>query len=567
MKPQKDRIPGFTGASASVGETLRATNAYSHFTIFRFSAFFILSLLFLLLFLRTGISQAQTSANESRKSGSAWELNAQNAVSDKEQAKSIAAKANSETWVENAVEEIEKTQSDYDLAEQGDAVKPVDVVQEADLIAQGPLQSPVESAEPQVSPVEVVAQNPEQPYRDAEKVAVSSSLRVVPQVDISTETLENLELQFRAIQKLEETEDSFSPNLGEAYLGYGQSLANLGRLDEARDMYAKALHLAKINNGVYAIEQRPSLQAMYEMHYAKGEVENAESVLKQIIWLEKKHPDKRDAFSFDMVVRLGNLYLDQYYQNPKITEENVARVDRGIRYLNYAINRYGGSPLSERLMPYGELTLLYTIKNSMSRELDRAFYDQARHRTFADLEKAPSVHPRRDYLSRAISTLQAYYEKASREGRVDHQVRALRDLGDLYLMFNRGREAAETYNSAWVLAANLDEGHALVQDFDEPAILPDFNYAGDRARVSSFKRSIRIPMSFNLDKYGRVSKVLTEADEVRYPKLVPRAKRASRRLVFRPTIENGRMISTDEYSYDVLVRLRLDEELEDQGES
>ena len=378
----------------------------------------------------------------------------------------------------------------------------------------------------------------------------------VPIVDLPEGFREALERQFVEIQKLEEEEDAFSDSLGEAYFGYGNMLARAGRLDEARDMYAKSLHLAKINNGVYAIEQRPVLRALFDMHAAKLEVSEMETQLKQIIWLEKKNPDIRDSFTYDMVLRLGNLFIDQYYYEPKLTEAALERVNKAIHFLNYAVNRYGHVPLSERSMPFGELALLQFIKSTINRELDRSFYEQSRFRQFADLDKAPKARTGSNHLGNGLYHLRKYLAKAQQEGNIEHEVRALRDIGDMYLLFNQGMSAEKSYQMAWLKASQLHESHELVTSFDTPARLPDFNYAGEREEIINLDRVVSVPLNFDIDQYGRVKRIHTVAADSDTPKMVFRAKRVTKRLRFRPVIENGQTIETNDFDYDVRVRLR-----------
>lgn len=389
--------------------------------------------------------------------------------------------------------------------------------------------------------------------------ALEPTVSPIPVVNLSPEFRASLERQFVQIQKLEEEEDAFSDNLGESYLAYGKLLAQAGRLDEARDMYAKSLHLAKINNGVYAIEQRPVLRALFDMHGARQETAEMEKHLKQIIWLEKKNPDIRDYYTYDLILRLGNLFIDQYYFEPKLTEAALERVNSALRLFNYAVNRYGDAPLSQQVMPYGELALLQFIKSTVNRELDRSFYEQSRFRQFSDIDKAPRARTGNNHLGNGLFHLRKYLKKANDENNVEHQVRALRDIGDMYLLFNRSQQAASSYNMAWLKAAELEESHELVTGFDNPVRLPDFNYAGQREEVINSERVVKVPLNFDIDQHGRVSKIHTVASDDPKPKMIIRAKRVSKRLKFRPNIENGKIIATNNFDYDVRVRLRYGE--------
>jgi len=78
----------------------------------------------------------------------------------------------------------------------------------------------------------------------------------------------DIEQQFKALRATLETEDAFSEKLGENYLGYGMLLRESGQYDEAIEAFVNALHISKVNNGIYSLEQRPALKALFDTHYA-----------------------------------------------------------------------------------------------------------------------------------------------------------------------------------------------------------------------------------------------------------------------------------------------------------
>ena len=162
----------------------------------------------------------------------------------------------------------------------------------------------------------------------------------IPVVDLPEVLSQNLDGQFEQILKLEEELDAYDDRLGESYSAYAAMLAEAGRLDDARDMYAKVLHLTRINNGVYSLEQRPVLRAMFNVHDKAGELEEMEAAIGQIVWLEHKNPEVKDLYSYDLVLRMGAAFIDLYYTRPRLNETSLSRVQKAIKYLNYAVRNY-----------------------------------------------------------------------------------------------------------------------------------------------------------------------------------------------------------------------------------
>lgn len=378
-----------------------------------------------------------------------------------------------------------------------------------------------------------------------------------PVLDLDPQLRDNLERQFKRIVEIQESEDAFSESLGEAYLSYGQALQKAGRLEEARKMFANALHITKINNGVNSMEQRSVLRAMFEMSYAQGNAEDSEESLKRIIWLEKKFPDNRDDFSFDMVVRLGNLYIDRYLYRPTVSESALLHLNQAERYLKYAVDRYGGRPMDELFMPYGELALVHFFKSKIQVDVTRPNYEYQRQQTLSALEQnVKTGRSTENSLGRAERYLNEYLRKARAEERTEDMVQALTNLGDINLLFEREVRASQYYEFAWTEAQNLPPDHPIVLMFEQPKVLPAFNYSRERAFVEGYRETIFVPTTFSLTDAGRVKKFAEADDTAVSPDLAKRARRAAKRLRFRPAIENGKMIAISEFTHDVKVKVR-----------
>jgi len=396
---------------------------------------------------------------------------------------------------------------------------------------------------------------------DYEPVDVAPSKeQITPVVDLDPQLRDNLERQFQQIRDLQESENAFSEKLGEAYLGYGQVLRKAGRLDEARAMYANALHIVKINNGVNSIEQRPMLRAMFEMNYALGNTEKMEENVKRIIWLEKKYPDEKDDYSFDMVVKLGNHFLDRYLYRPNVSEASLLNLNDAARYLDYAVSRYGGYPMSELFMPYGELALVHFLRSKIQIEASKPTASDFRQGGLADLKKIESRTKFTNSYAEASNYLLEYLHKSQREGRDDDTAMAMLSIADLNLLFGRRLHAAKYYEEAWLYAQKLPAGHDILTAFDGPTELPAFKYSQARDDVSGHYDIVMVPLTLNLDSNGRVNGFASIADGAPYPELVKRAKRAARRLVFRPVIENGKMTGMNGVNHDVKVLVRRKKE-------
>ena len=393
-----------------------------------------------------------------------------------------------------------------------------------------------------------------------QEIEASQQTGIKPRSILDRQLARDLDQQYRALNEALQVEDSFSPIIGEHYFGYGMLLKRAGRMEEAREAFATALHIEKVNNGIYSLEQRPALKALFETYFALGNVEKYEDYLGRIIWVENQHGGPIDDFAFDMLVQVGNTYLDRYLARPIAGELGVSYLQNANRYLSYAVERYGDVPLSEKLMPYGELALVNTLESKLIARVDTsALYDQSRQRRPTNFETERQV----SYLSKSFNRgeffLKEYLNKAQRENHANHIVTALMNLGDINLLFQRRQAAAKYYEMAWLEAQKLPEGHELRDGLEEPVQLPAYQYTQPRDYVATSRPTRLVPLTFEIDKYGKPSGVvpIDESDEnARY---FSKAKRALRKLTFRPAIIDGKMVDSELVDHKVRINVSKQE--------
>ena len=394
-----------------------------------------------------------------------------------------------------------------------------------------------------------------------------------PVIDLSPELRDAMERQFKQIRKLLETEDAFSESLGEVYLSYGNLLRQAGRLDESRDMLVNALHITKVNNGVNSIEQRPVLKALYELNFVRQNIEELEDNLGRIIWLEKKVPELNDDFSFDMIVRTGNHFLSAYLENPRSTDFNLVNLRRATQYFRLAVNKYGDRPLSVLFMPYGELAYANFLKGKLELEVNTSASAQ---RVLDDLNRFPEARDGRRVKDWRRSNgvlggtfnaseryLKDYFRKAVKERDIEHAVYSLLNLGDLNILFGQRLGAKEYYEKAWDASQDLPPSHPIVASFDQPQLLPAFNFSDtylknkERRRILDGATIESVPLIFDVDTDGSVKRLQKDAVDGTTGSHLTRAKRFARRMKFRPIIENGKLVKSVEHRQDVEIKVRV----------
>ena len=380
----------------------------------------------------------------------------------------------------------------------------------------------------------------------AEPEDFAVELELTP-VEISSELNQNLTAQFQRISELEKTEDAFSSTLGEEYFNYGLMLKRSGRIDEAREMIVDALHITKVNDGVYAIEQRPMLKELFDINLLRGESEELEESLEKILWLENKNPKSREFYSFEMVVNLGHHFLDLYSIRPIRDNTSLELLDKSARYFSYAVRQYGNATIDQLLMPYGELSLVHYHRSRLVARINREQRTTGfsrRQSAFQRVDQSQS----QEFFDQTFSKTELYAKihlsKAKRENNQPQVVAALLALGDSNLLFRRQAAAADFYRVAWEEAQKLPAGDPLLQSFDKPVRLPAFNFALEKEPAKRAGANYAfLPVMVDVDSRGKVISVEDNVVGAPSKKIASRARRVVKNSRFRPAIKNGQLQS------------------------
>lgn len=369
----------------------------------------------------------------------------------------------------------------------------------------------------------------------------------------------DLDQQFAALRRALETEFGFSEKLGEEYLGYGLLLREAGRYEEAIDAFVNALHISKVNNGIYAIEQRPALKALFDTHYALDNTEDYEDYLERILWIEEKNPEVRDQFSYQMLILVGNRYIDQFLRRPIAGQESVQTLLRAKHHLTAAVRHYGRNPVAQLLMPYGELALISFLESKLQPDIDKTASmedPRLRHSRHLDGRQLALASYVDNAYSRGDAYLRSYLKKAQVENQQTHLVRALLSLGDFNQLFKKHTTASQFYVFAWNEAQKLPIDDELRNSFQEPVALPAFNYAYQRKTIIPKRANILVPLNLKVSSTGKVEDVVLAGEGEEIERHFSRARRAARRLIFRPQIIDGQPVATAAVPHDTRVYVR-----------
>lgn len=353
------------------------------------------------------------------------------------------------------------------------------------------------------------------------------------------------------------TESPYSLRLAESYSEYGALLYKAKRYEEALRAFADALHIQKVNHGIYAVEQYNSLSMMVEIARAMDLDKKMEAYLGRALMIDKKVGDVDNADVVNMFVQAGHYYLDQYYKSAREFEIRVAHLKKARQYFEHVVDHHGQSPLSERSLPYGELLLvsylestqinLLPISNSRDNGLFLTRPNRNQQNAYSD-ERLISRYVQKSF-DRSSKYIQGYLQKAKQEQNQVEIVNALLASADTHLLFGYRQNAASLYKLVWQEAQKLPSDQALVSRLENPTIIPNYDYLLDRNQRIAETLLGPMSLSFSLSKEGRVANIEVMSAEKTTRRSVFSARVAFSELRFRPPIVAGEMVAAEQVTF------------------
>ena len=356
----------------------------------------------------------------------------------------------------------------------------------------------------------------------------------------------------QAVQK----EEAFSPRLGEIYLEYGSLLKRMRRWEEANDILGQALHIQKINNGIYSSDQLHVLKELMDLASLSRDEERVEAHLSRAALISDENQQIEDDQSLiDIFITAGHYFLDQYYLlGRRSIAQRTESLIRANNAFQYVIRRYQFTTFDEYSLPYGELLLISHLENNLALAAFSAFNRNAFGSALSGVEFSSEQDSRyffylRGAYERGQRYLGQYLDKARREGSHEEIFNALIAVADTHFLRGDVVNASKNYKAAWEHGQKYGFGEFADMELNNPKQLPAYPYLLERDTevAGDF---VSVPLAFSLSSSGRVTNIQPIEDES-LQEYYNKARLQLRELNFRPAIVNGSMVAMEEYIYPI----------------
>ncbi|MGQ9425479.1 energy transducer TonB [Gilvimarinus sp. F26214L] len=366
-----------------------------------------------------------------------------------------------------------------------------------------------------------------------------------------------------AIARLEAEQGAWGSGLAEQLSGLGQNYQLRGLHRDAIAIFDRAVHVSRINNGLYDLSQVPIIERMVESLKARGLWEEVHKRHQYLYWLHKRNYGAEDPRMLPVIDRLGKWYISDYALNPqrRVMTQLVDAHDLFQHAIQIITGTYGQQdlrliePLRGVVMSNwffanyrGENTVTVLEREQVARDLQAdqvAYVEQEDNRL--------TQYLRNNYVDgkQAIEQMVEIYSN-SPDAPPGAAAYAKIELADWQQLFERRKTAGDLYKEAYQeLAANEATRAQAEKVFDEPVALPALDLIESDleqpAETDEAAEPIRyVLVSFDVNRFGEAKNIeVVESQPEDAEEHYAEVKRSLEGTRFRPRMINGEPVDTE----------------------
>ena len=357
----------------------------------------------------------------------------------------------------------------------------------------------------------------------------------------------------RRIQEGEYAAGPYGAGLAETLQDAGNYFHSRGDYRSAIAFWRRAVHLTRVNDGLYSEMQLPILHRLLETYRETGDFESADEIQSYLWYLARQHHAPGDMALIEATVEWVDWRRRQWLRNPDPSRpEHLLSL---WQLLDSSSEEDETTRLTaQQLAPlvYAQIDLLFAIGVS-DFGLDRQA-EMMLGRGYGNVHDEPDIDKTRiqalqdSAWSRGRTRLETLAERMAEAGDEVGQARALKTLGDWHIWYNNSGRAREAYESSWRLVTGAGDLVSRARWFSEPLALPAGGALwAEPGTVEEFQESVVVSARFTVTDRGRVRDLDTEAQEPEHRGEAIRLHRLLRGSRFRPRMVDGAVVDTPDF--------------------
>lgn len=375
------------------------------------------------------------------------------------------------------------------------------------------------------------------------------------ELPVSRDSQQSIEALEAEVEALEALGGPMAARLSRPVTELGYANLSQDRIPEAISYLQRAIHLTRVNGGLYTPAQEEMLEQLITAHLRQGDVAAAdqqqaylyrvrqyqklppaapgmrEATLRYADWMRGLYLADMDRLRYPRLVDLNDLY-QRAIEEIEATEGEHSRALlpylQGRAELSYLISVYPGEREAGVSLTAGQQMGVGTANQAQLRFWRMQDYNFR-------------------YGLRALERMEAVL-RADANSTPAELAHARVALGDWYQWHRRYAPAIGHYEHAWAIMADQDDAEDwLSSEFATPLELPRGGVFKSGAVAIGTLSAADVQIDFRVTRHGeaRDIEILTEVTDAQAQSTVTRAYRYLRNMRFRPSLKEGRVVDAD----------------------
>lgn len=350
----------------------------------------------------------------------------------------------------------------------------------------------------------------------------------------------------RQVDALEGEGGPYADALAEPLTGLGRHYRQKGDMEQALRHYRRALHVVRVNDGLYSERQMPILRELLDAYRVSGDMEILDN---RYDYYFRLYGNGRPPYT-DVRLRAALAYLRWQREAVRLEiGENESQRILALYHLNDELLQAVAADSSVALQWYRDLVLsqmrnLYLLEDRFAPTV-QSIGTAPSTPMFAekwgqkDIDKTRLELLQRNAKSQGAGLLQALIDRTADSADDTALAGVYMELGDWYQWHGNDRRAGEQYQQVVQLLSQDKRPDLLQQWLGQPMELPDngafWQFRSDREGVHPVVVNIR----YDVSARGRASNMQAGVSDPADEGVASRLKRKLRHIRFRPRWVSG----------------------------
>lgn len=336
-----------------------------------------------------------------------------------------------------------------------------------------------------------------------------------PQQQAYLQRLEEIGDFDQILEDLEIEGGAWSVQIAEELADLGELLQAQGKYKESIDIFDRAVHINRVNNGLFSPNQVPLIGKVVDAHIALGQWSEADDRQQYAFYVQTRAYSIGDPRMIDVFDNLARWNIATFYRgidedpNPRLLQTYMlyrAATESVATHFGTQDPRY--LPLLHKVAGAADLMGRYPLEGTSIGSQDMRISSQFAGSSMRTQGLGGAGVD-------ALEAIIAYYNDPklpNTDENLVERTRALAELGDWYLLRDRRQAAMRTYEEAYEQLAVVENSEELLsQIFGEIVFLPTFSVFDEQLKEAngvgpdSGARMGYVDLAFDVNQYGRIS--------------------------------------------------------------